>query len=141
MPTVTLYQKSAILKQVSLKDWVSVQITSFLPPSVLPAHYRVNSGKSPFTAIPFDHEGVCNLDLLSAATGALVSVVYYLLKDRPEEQFPYVVKKRIIFELYKHVLTPYKQHTAFWWRGYNGLPVNTWCARITSNVHTTAAIV
>ena len=129
--------KGRFMRKICDILWCILEQTTW----VLPAHYRVNSGKSPFTAIPFDHEGVCNLDLLSAATGALVSVVYYLLKDRPEEQFPYVVKKRIIFELYKHVLTPYKQHTDFWWRGYNGLPVNNWCAWITSNVLTTAAIV
>ena len=109
---------------------------------VLPAHYRENSGKASVTLpIPIDHEGVCNIDLFSAGTAGLVSMVYYLLKDRPEEQFPYAVKQRIIYELKKRIITPYKQHTDYWWRGYNGLPVNNWCAWITSNVLTTAAIV
>ncbi len=108
---------------------------------VLPAHYRETSGKSSFTGIPFDHEGVCNLDLFSAGTGGLIAIIYYFLKDKPEEQLPYVVKKRILFELRKHIITPYKQHTDYWWRGYNGLPLNNWCPWITSNVLTTAAIV
>lgn len=108
---------------------------------VLPAHYRETSGKSKFTDIPRDHDGVCNLDLFSAGTGGLVAMVYHFLKDKPEEQFPYVIKKRVLFELRKRIITPYEQHTDYWWRGYNGLPVNNWCPWITSNVLTTAAIV
>ena len=130
-------KKGRFMRKIVDILWCILEETTW----VLPAHYRETSGKSAFTAIPFDHEGVVNLDLISAGTGGFIAVLYYFLKDRPEEQFPYVVKKRVLFELRRRIIDAYKQHTDYWWRGYNGLPVNNWCPWITSNVLTVAAIV
>ncbi len=129
--------KGRFMRKICDILWCILEETTW----VLPAHYRTTSGKTDFTGIPFDHEGVVNLDLFSAGTGGLVAVVYHFLKERPEEQFPYVVKKRVLFELRRRIIDAYKQHIDYWWRGYNGLPVNNWCPWITSNVLTTAALI
>ncbi len=92
------------------------------------AHYCVERHpKLPF----YDHY----IDLFAAETGALISVVLYLLGDKLYEFWPEVVE-RAEYNIEKRIADPYLNHRDFWWMAYDRDNVNNWNPWILSNLLT-----
>lgn len=72
------------------------------------------------------------LDLFACETGAVLSMIYYLLKDRLEHISPFI-SKRILSELQHRIFTPYLG-CHFWWMGNGKEPMNNWTIWCTQNV-------
>ena len=109
---------------------------------VIPAHYYafepdLTKGPRKIDSVPYDHEEVYAIDLFSAGTAGLVSMVYYTLKDKFENEIPRVMNSRILYELRHKIIDPYKKYNNHWWR--TGL--NNWNVWVSSNILTTAAVV
>jgi len=73
------------------------------------------------------------VDLFSGATGGTLAVVYYLLRDRLNEESP-LVAKRIELELQKRVFIPFMHHDDMTWMGFYGHKINNWNPWILSNI-------
>ncbi len=72
------------------------------------------------------------LDLFACETGAVLSTVYYLLKERLDCISPFICK-RIVSELDKRIFSPYLA-CHFWWMGNGQEPMNNWTIWCTQNV-------
>ena len=72
------------------------------------------------------------LDLFACETGAILSTVYYLLKEPLDCISPFICK-RIFSELDNRVFTPYL-NCHFWWMGNGKEPMNNWTIWCTQNV-------
>jgi len=73
------------------------------------------------------------VDLFIAATGGTLAVVYYLMRDRLDEESP-LVAKRIELELQKRVFIPFMHHDDMTWMGFYGHKINNWNPWILSNI-------
>lgn len=72
------------------------------------------------------------LDLFACETGAILSTVWYLLKERLDSISP-AITSRITNELKQRIFQPYlEQH--FWWMGDGIQPMNNWTIWCTQNV-------
>ena len=81
------------------------------------------------------------LDLFSAETGAIIATVYYFFKNKIDEFAP-VINERIMYELHRRIIIPYKTHRDFFWMSLDGQSsASNWTAWITSNVLTVTALV
>lgn len=84
-------------------------------------------------------ENVWAIDLFSAATGALVALIYYFMRDSFEKKIPGLFNRRIHYELEKKLIRPYLSTTQLWWMGYRTESVNNWNPWINSSMLTVAA--
>ena len=98
---------------------------------VIPAHnYKCepsvpqNAGELPNIEYP------TNIDLFSAETGALISIVYHLIGDIIKKAAPTAVR-RMEIEVKKRLIDPYLEHDYFW-SGFTGA-VNNWNPWINSS--------
>lgn len=72
------------------------------------------------------------LELFSAETGALLSMLAYILSDELEAVSPFI-KKAIFSKVKERVYEPYiNRH--FWWMGNGDEPMNNWTVWCTQNV-------
>ena len=73
------------------------------------------------------------IDLYIGATGGFLAVVYYIMRDRLDEESP-LVCKRIELELQKRVFIPFMNHDDMTWMGFYGHKINNWNPWILSNI-------
>lgn len=73
------------------------------------------------------------IDLFSAETAALLASVRYILGEKLEAFCPELVA-RVDYEIDRRIVTPYLEHTDFWWMNYDGGVVNNWNPWIISNL-------
>lgn len=107
---------------------------------VVPAHNKYSvSGQA--SALPCDFRGETDyIDLFSAATGAILAVVYFLCKDALDGASP-LLCERILRELDRRIVRPFlieENLDHFWWTGRTSR-VNNWCPWIVSSILTVAA--
>ena len=105
---------------------------------VIPAHTKIRIQYTPKLPLQYKSE-VDIVDLFSAETGAMLSLVSYLGKDFLDEVTP-IIRDRILYEVRRRVIYPYLNYSDFWWMGYVRKNINNWCPWITSNVLTACAI-
>lgn len=76
------------------------------------------------------------IELFSCEVSAVLSTVFYLLKDELDMVSPFICK-RIMSEIRKRVITPYlTKH--FWWMGKGNEPMCNWTIWCTQNILLTA---
>jgi hypothetical protein len=81
------------------------------------------------------------IELFSAETGAQLSWTLYLLGERLDKFSP-LLRKRVVAEIDRRILTPFLQRDDFWWMGNDpSKHLNNWTPWITSNVLTCALLV
>lgn len=74
------------------------------------------------------------IDLFSAETGALLSLVNHLLGEKLGEISP-IIPRRMSLEIERRILTPYLERDDPFWMGFaSDRPVNNWNPWINSNV-------
>jgi hypothetical protein len=99
---------------------------------VVPAHTKIRIDYVPKLPLQYKNE-VDVVDLFSAETGAMLSLVGYLGRDFLDEVTP-IIRDRILYEVRRRVLLPYYNYNDYWWMGYVRRNINNWCPWITSNV-------
>ncbi len=118
--------------------WTILEETTW----VLPAH-NPNKTKEQICPLPYAYQGkVDYIDLFSAATGADMAWVYYLLKDELDKVTP-LVCERIKFELDRRIIDPFMDPACEYrmgWMGVAGNAVNNWNPWILSNVLAVCAL-
>ncbi|MBQ4160058.1 MAG: heparinase II/III family protein [Clostridia bacterium] len=115
--------------------WLMLEETSW----VLPAHnhqeYSLIAEDTKYTPLPLNYDGTYNfIDLFSAETGTLLSLVYYFLKDKIEAKVPGAVNDRIVYAVNTRILAPFLRLENMWWMGKTGKRPNNWNPWIISNV-------
>ncbi|MCD7818180.1 MAG: heparinase, partial [Lachnospiraceae bacterium] len=78
------------------------------------------------------------IDLFAAETGAILSMVLYLL-ETPLREFDPIIPGRIRYELDRRILTPFLEKH-FWWMGEKGEKTNNWTVWCGQNVLITALL-
>jgi len=106
---------------------------------VIPAHNTPRHGKQERLVDHFalgEGDDVHYIDLFSAATGADIAMVYYLLREELDSLTP-VITRRMLGLLEQRIFHPflYFQDT-MWWKGSKGQTLNNWTPWIISNVLT-----
>lgn len=105
---------------------------------VIPAHTKIRIDYVPKLPLQYKHE-VDIVDLFSAETGAMLSLVGYLGKNFLNEVTP-IICDRIFYEVRRRVILPYLNYNDFWWMGYVRKNINNWCPWISSNVLISCAL-
>lgn len=95
----------------------------------LPAH---NGYVRDSTLYPFPDTERPVIDLFAAETGALLSLVHYLLHDALENQYPCLLN-RLQLEVTKRIVEPFINNH-FWWMGNEDEPMCNWTPWCTQNV-------
>ncbi len=72
------------------------------------------------------------VDLFAAETGMLLAWTYYLVGERLDELSP-LVRKRILLEVDRRIISVNLERDDFWWMGFAGRTVNNWNPWICSN--------
>jgi hypothetical protein len=88
----------------------------------LPAHVK--------TGLPDVEKPV--VALRSGETGAMLSWIYYLFKQRFNTISPRI-NQRIIFEIERRIISPCFERDDFWWFGFEGDHINNWNPWCNSN--------
>lgn len=106
---------------------------------VIPAHNTPRHGKQERLVDHFDlgdGDDVHYIDLFSAATGADIAMVYFLLRDRLDALTP-VITRRMLGLLDRRIFHPFLCFKdTMWWKGSKGQTLNNWTPWIISNVLT-----
>ncbi len=106
---------------------------------VIPAHLQVNGNglveELPDTTVTED----TFIDLFSAETASLLSLIYYVLKDRLDLESKYICK-RINYEIQRRIYTPFINKKDMWWMCYYRTRCNNWTPWILSNIVFAAGI-
>ena len=105
---------------------------------VIPAHTKIRIDYTPKLPLQYKQE-VDVVDLFSAETGAMLSLIYYLGKEFLDRVTP-IIRDRMLYEIRRRVIFPYLKYNDFWWMGYTRRNINNWCPWITSNVLTSCAL-
>ena len=105
---------------------------------VIPAHTKIRIDYTPKLPLQYKQE-VDVVDLFSAETGAMLSLISHLGKEFLDEVTP-IIRDRIIYEIRRRVISPYHDYSDFWWMGYTRRNINNWCPWITSNVLISCAL-
>ncbi len=95
----------------------------------LPAH---NGYVRDSTLYPFPNTQSPVIDLFAAETGALLSLIHYLLHDELQKQYPFLIE-RIQHEVTKRIVEPFL-NSHFWWMGNGDEPMCNWTPWCTQNV-------
>ena len=115
--------------------WLISEETSW----IIPAHnyntFSLAVEDSHKIPLPFCYDGTHTfVDLFSAETAAILSLVYYYLKDKIEAISPCSVNNRILYAVRERVLMPFLRTEHMWWMGYAGKKPNNWNPWIVSNI-------
>ena len=119
--------------------WLILEETSW----VIPAHNQSKPGVK--CCLPYAYVGeVDYIDLFSAATGADLAIVYYLVRD-VLDGVTTLINERMLYELDRRIVKPYLDDEYMlrgknWWTGETGRKINNWNPWIVSNVLTVAAL-
>ena len=105
---------------------------------VIPAHTKIRIDYVPKLPLQYKNE-VDVVDLFAAETGELLSLISYLGKEFLDEVTP-IIRDRILYEIRRRVISPYRNYSDFWWMGYTRKNINNWCPWITSNVLISCAL-
>ena len=110
--------------------WAIMEETTW----VIPAHHSGNTrlGGDRYLPSSYNYDQLHGICILSAATAAVLSMVYYLCGDILDDFSP-VINERIKFSIKERITKPYIQ-CRFWWDGETGGKVLNWCPWITSNI-------
>ena len=127
-------QKGRFLEKLIDGIWLILDECSW----VIPAHTKIRINYVPKLPLQYKNE-VDVVDLFSAETGALLSIVGYLGRAMLDEVTP-IIRDRILYEVRRRVLLPYLNYNDFWWMGYVRKNINNWCPWITSNVLVSCAL-
>lgn len=103
---------------------------------VIPAHnnHSVSARHVAPIALPDVEDQPPYIDLFSAETGALLSLVNHLLGEKLGEISP-IIPRRMSLEIERRILTPYLERDDPFWMGFaSDRPVNNWNPWINSNV-------
>jgi len=95
----------------------------------LPAH---NGYVRDSTLYPFPDTERPVIDLFAAETGALLSLVYYLLCEELEDKYPFLAE-RLQIEVTKRIVEPFI-NSHFWWMGNGDEAMCNWTPWCTQNV-------
>ena len=108
--------------------WViSAHNVNPIPGAPSPAEYPLPDPDRPY------------IDLFSAQTGMILSIVTDLLQERLEAAAPQVLS-RVQRELNLRVLRPFMENDDFWWMGFRRKDLCNWTPWIVSNVLVTACL-
>ena len=80
------------------------------------------------------------IDLFSAQTGMILTLVCHLLSARLDALTP-MLRRRVYREVEKRILTPFETRDDFWWMGVTRKDLNNWTPWIVSNVMVCACLV
>ncbi|MBR4039737.1 MAG: heparinase II/III family protein [Clostridia bacterium] len=80
------------------------------------------------------------VDLFSAQTAMVLAYTCHLVGDALDAEAP-VIKRRILSEIEKRVLTPFMTRDDFWWMGFIRRDLCNWTPWIISNILITASLV
>lgn len=108
---------------------------------VIPAHLNPRPTDTTHK-LPYSYDGKRNyMDLFAGATGAVLAMVWYLLRDSFDEISP-IVNKRLLEQLHDRIIVPFTEHTdTLSWLGNGSFRwINNWCPWIISNVLTVCAL-
>lgn len=72
------------------------------------------------------------VDLFAAETGMLLAWTYYLVGEKLDA-LSALVRKRIMHEVERRIITVLLERNDFWWMGFSGRKVNNWNPWICSN--------
>ena len=110
---------------------------------VVPAHNKKRLGFTEYenAQLPecFDNQ-FHYIDLFSAETGAILSTVYYFLKDKFEQIVPEIINDKILYTINQRIIIPFLRFNNMWWMGYENPKVNNWNPWIISNILTAVAV-
>ena len=79
------------------------------------------------------------IDLFSAQTGMILSLVHCLLKDRLNAVTP-LIGQRIKSEILRRIIAPFMETDDFWWMGFRRKDLCNWTPWIVSNVMLCACV-
>lgn len=119
--------------------WLIMEETTW----ILPAHnhYPVKENKKNDTIGNEFCGDAGYLDLYAAETASEVAVAYYYFKDEFAEIAP-IINDRIMYELRRRIIRPYKEHRDFYWMSLDGRKnASNWTMWITSNTLAVTALV
>lgn len=120
-------QKGRFLTKIIDGVWALLEETTW----VLPAH-NIHTGGGQLCG---DYgERVGYIDLFSAETGAMLAWIYHCLGDAIEREVPKVVTGRMLYEISRRVLTPYRTIDMHWMGFHTDKPINNWNPWIFSNI-------
>ena len=127
-------QKGRFLEKLIDGIWLILDECSW----VIPAHTKIRIDY--VTKLPLQYKNEVDIvDLFAAETGAMLSLVSYLGKSFLDDVTP-IIRDRILYEVRRRVLLPYKNYNDFWWMGYVRRNINNWCPWISSNVLISCAL-
>lgn len=106
---------------------VSAHNVNPIPGAPSPAEYPLPDIRKPY------------IDLFSAQTGMILSLVSSLLGKRLDGVSP-LIRKRIAEEIQRRILRPFMATDAFWWMGFRRKDLNNWTPWIVSNVMVCAVL-
>ncbi len=107
---------------------------------VISAH-NVNPipGAPPSAEYPLPDIGMPYIDLFSAQTAMILSLIRRLLGRRLDGAAP-ILTRRIEDEIRRRVLTPFMENDDFWWMGFRRKDLCNWTPWIVSNVMLSACL-
>ena len=126
-----LEHKGRLMPAITDSIWAILEESAWQ----LPAH---NSYLRDTPQLPLPDPAHPVIDLFAAETGALLSMVYYLLKPQLEKYAPSITR-RMKSELDRRIVRPYL-HTHFWWMGNGDEPMCNWTPWCTQNILITVSI-
>ena len=106
---------------------------------VYPAHTQIRIDYTHKLPLYYKND-VDVVDLFSAETGAMLSLISHLGKDILDDVTP-IIRDRILYEVHRRVILPYINYNDYWWMGYVRRNINNWCPWITSNVLLSCALI
>jgi len=109
--------------------WMICEESTWVPP----AHNHQDVSSPALTTMPLPDLKAPSIDLFASETGALLSCVYQMLKEKLDEMTP-LLSARMEDEVRKRILEVYLDRDDFWWMGINKTrKLNNWTTWCTSN--------
>ncbi len=119
--------------------WLIMEETTWIIPAH--NHYPVKENKKNDTIGNEFCGDAGYLDLFAAETASEIAVAYYYFKDKFAEVAP-IINDRIMYELRRRIIRPYKEHRDFYWMSLDGRKnASNWTMWITSNVLAVTALI
>ena len=127
-------KKGKYLSKIMDIMWAILEEETWVIPAHNPTPHKINA--------PFEFDEIKTLDIFSAATAGVVSVVYHYLKDEFEKEIPEYFNKKILLELDRRIIKPFLSDYSpkYHWKGLAGTYVNNWNPWIVSNILTMTSL-